>query len=302
MIQHLTHEQIDKTKWDLCVQQCTNVLPYAFSWYLDRVSPGWEALVSGDYESVMPLTWKKKWGIKYLYQPFFTQQLGVFFKSKETQQEVIHFIRAIPKSYRFIDIHLNSENHFEHLDFKLRKRKNYILQLNKPYDKIAKGYDKHCLRNVKKAKRFNHFIKPAEPSDIIEFYKKHKGLETKNVGKSDYAMLEQLCKEADKQKMMMAYGVYNDSEELLAGGLFLLSANRVIYLLGTASAKGKESRAMYALIDYMLMQRCGFQVVFDFEGSEIPGIARFFKGFGAEKETYYKFKLNHLPRLIRWLK
>jgi len=302
LIPFLPHQDINTTKWDVCIEQCSNSLPYAYSWYLDIVSPGWEALVSEDYAAVMPLTRNEKWGIQYLYQPFFTQQLGVFFKSRQTHQEVINFIRAIPKSYRFIDINLNSKNQFEHLDFKLRKRRNFILPLDKPYDKIAKGYDKHCLRNVKKAKKFNHLIKPAEPSEIIEFYKKYKGLETKNVGKEDYAMLERLCKEAGKQKMMMAYGVHNDNEELLAGGLFLLSANRVIYLLGTASEKGKESRAMYALMDYMLMQRCGFQVVFDFEGSEIPGIARFFKGFGAEKETYYKFKLNRLPWLIRWLK
>ncbi len=302
MIHFLPHHKINKAKWDVCIEQCSNTLPYAFSWYLDIVSPGWEALVSEDYAAVMPLTRNKKWGIEYLYQPFFTQQLGVFFKSRHNQEEVINFIRAIPSSYKFIDIQLNSENHFEHLDFKLRKRKNLILHLNKPYDKVAKGYDSHCLRNVKKARKFNHAIKPAEPNEVIKFYKKHKGIETKNVNTEDYEMLMRLCAKAREQKTMMAYGVYNDSGELLAGGLFLTAARRVVYLLGTASTKGKESRAMYALMDYMLMQRCGFQVVFDFEGSEIQGIARFFKGFGAEKETYYKLRVNRLPWLIRWLK
>lgn len=302
MIQHLTHEQIDKTKWDVCVQQCTNTLPYAFSWYLDMVSPGWEALVSGDYESVMPLTWKKKWGVKYLYQPFFTQQLGVFYKGKTAVPDAVSFAKAIPGCFRFIDICLNSFSGFEHTDIKLKRKKNYVLNLNKPYEKLTKGYDKHCMRNVKKAYKFKPVIKPAEPGEIIRFYEKHKSAETKNVGKADYEMLSLLSNKAATQQMMMAYGVYNDNEELLAGGLFLITGKRIIYLLGTASGKGKESRAMYALIDYMLMQRSGFAATFDFEGSEIPGIARFFKGFGAEKETYYKLKINRLPWIIRWLK
>jgi hypothetical protein len=59
-----------------------NGIVYAYSWYLDIVSPGWDALVKDDYKSVMPLTWRKKYGIKYLYQPFFTQQLGVFSSDK----------------------------------------------------------------------------------------------------------------------------------------------------------------------------------------------------------------------------
>ncbi len=38
----------------------------------------WDALVWNDYEAVMPLTWNRKYGIAYLYQPFLTAQLGVF--------------------------------------------------------------------------------------------------------------------------------------------------------------------------------------------------------------------------------
>lgn len=302
MIQYLKHNEIDKVRWDICVAQSCNSLPYAYSWYLDIVSPNWDALVSDNYQAVMPLTWNKKFGFKYLYQPFFTQQLGMFYKEREDSKIVVDFIKAIPKNIRFIDIHLNYRNEFEHTDIKLRKRKNFVLDINKPYEKIFKSYDNHCQRNVKKSRKFNHRIKSVEPKDIIKFYKKHKGAETKNVSDEDYVMLEKLCAEAAKCNKIIACGVYDDNNELLAGGLFLSDTQRIIYLLGTASPKGKEARAMYALIDFMISQHCNNPITFDFEGSEIAGIARFFKGFGAEKENYFKLRLNRLPWLIRWLK
>ena len=56
----------------------TNGFIYGYSFYLDHMAKHWDALVSGDYEAVMPLTWNRKYGIYYLYQPFLAAQLGVF--------------------------------------------------------------------------------------------------------------------------------------------------------------------------------------------------------------------------------
>jgi hypothetical protein len=79
IIQHLTHAEIDKVKWDACIDKAGNGLIYGHSVYLNKMCNGqWDALVMGNYETVMPLTRRKKWGIYYLYQPAFTQQLGIF--------------------------------------------------------------------------------------------------------------------------------------------------------------------------------------------------------------------------------
>ena len=82
MIQHLKHDQIDKWKWDETIKHSFNGTIYAYSWYLDIVCPGWEALIKNDHEYVMPLTAGKKYGVDYIYPPFFSQQLGIFSNSK----------------------------------------------------------------------------------------------------------------------------------------------------------------------------------------------------------------------------
>jgi hypothetical protein len=34
----------------------------------------------------------------------------------------------------------------------------------------------------------------------------------------------------------------------------------------------------------------------------IPGVARFYSGFGATAETYFQLKFNRLPLPFRWFK
>ncbi len=97
MIRYIKYEDIDKDQWDDCISHSFNGNIYAYSWYLDVVAEQWDALIENDYERVFPLTWKKQFGVKFLYQPFFTQQLGVFSKNILTVKNVEEFIKAITK-------------------------------------------------------------------------------------------------------------------------------------------------------------------------------------------------------------
>ena len=108
MIKLLKHNKIDKTRWDDCINKSFNGNVYALSWYLDIGHPGWDALVENDYERVMPLTISRKFGISYMFQPFFVQQLGVSSKSQLSQDDIDRFINAIPQQYRLIRYKLNS--------------------------------------------------------------------------------------------------------------------------------------------------------------------------------------------------
>ncbi len=302
MVNYLRHSEIDLTKWDLCVEQSVNSLVYACSWYLNEVSPNWEGLVYGDYEAVMPLTQNRKYFISYLYQPFFTQQLGVFSKREITQELLIAFISGIPKKYRFVDIQLNEQNQILSEKFRIIKRKNYLLNLDKSYEKICKNYNTENKRNLKRAKKNQLEFKTIPYEDVINFYKLHKGVLTKGVRNRDYAKLIEVAAKAYQQKKLISKGVFSKSGELLSAGIYLIHKNRVTFLLGTSSETGKETGAMSHLMDLVIFQFSNHKITFDFEGSDIQGVARFFKGFGAEKQSYYRLKINRLPWIFRLFK
>ena len=107
MIRHLHHGDIDKAWWDAQLLRCSNRLWYAQSWLLDIASPGWEALVDDRTGAIMPLTWRRKYGIQYLFTPYAIQQLGVFVPEMD-QDICTRMLDAIPKHFRYWDIWLNS--------------------------------------------------------------------------------------------------------------------------------------------------------------------------------------------------
>ena len=74
MIVHLKHHQIDKTKWDNCIDVYPNGMVYAYSWYLDIMAPGWQALIDDDYKAIFPVTGFKRFGIQYIAIPIFLPQ------------------------------------------------------------------------------------------------------------------------------------------------------------------------------------------------------------------------------------
>ncbi len=123
----------------------------------------------GDYERVMPLTWNRKLGINYLYQPYFTPALGIF-GAETPQVNLSAFLRAIPTKFRYWDIDLNENN--QGLPGH-STRTNYLLPLNRPYEDLRRDYKRLARRMSQKAiKDGLQVIRQVSPAEVIGFYRK----------------------------------------------------------------------------------------------------------------------------------
>ena len=299
-IQYLTNQQIDKTKWDQCIDKADNGLIYAYSWYLDNMAKHWDALVLNDYEVVMPLTWKKKYGICYLYQPFLTAQLGVF-GERVTERQCGDFIQAIPSKFWYIDISLNS-GHISGIPTGYRiHRLNHILDLSKPYENLYKKYGENIQRNIKKAeqagcKREKGFDAEKVIDLAVQQMKSHSKESSDNV-----IRFQKLYQLLDAEKKAITYGV-SLQNELLASAIFFFSHNRAYYILVGNHPNGKTIGASHMLIDSFIKDYAGKDMLLDFEGSDIPSLALFYRSFGADGIVYPQLRLNRLPFFLRWLK
>ncbi|MBK8882074.1 MAG: hypothetical protein IPN67_06690 [Bacteroidales bacterium] len=69
MIIYYKNDEIDRELWDNCIKHSHSPRPYAYSWYLDNIAPGWEALVDDDYDSVFPIPAFVRFGIKFAATP-----------------------------------------------------------------------------------------------------------------------------------------------------------------------------------------------------------------------------------------
>lgn len=303
MISCCTRKEIDEHKWNGCVQRAACRLPYGFCWYLDCVSDQWDGLVYNDYEAVFPLVWERRFLIHYLFQPLFTQQLGVFSPNRPDEALVKSLLDAIPPRFRFIEINLNYMNPVRHDGFEISPRINLYLDLGLPYEKLFHDFHENARRNIHKAEKKNlHVSDTIKPEIIIEFFKTNTGIKIPEIGEYNYEHLRQLMEAALHRRMGAALGVFDEKDNLYATGFFIISESRIINLLPSIDDEGKQAGAGFFMVDYIVRKYAGSGKVFDFEGSMIPSIARFYKSFGAREQTYWRLRRNNLPWLLRWMK
>lgn len=281
LIRHLTHNSIDKKKWDELISSATNGLIYAKSWYLDIVSPNWEALVSDDYSYVFPIPIKRKYKLPYIVQPPLTQQLGVFSKQMVSGDIIQLFIQRLP-SYSY-ELNLNEHNRISGL----AGEPNFVLDLSKGYQTISMSYSKNTVRNIEKAKKNQlEVVENVSLSGFIDFYR-----QTKKTYKTiDYECLEKLIKAGQQHNEFRLCGVFDASGEMIAALCYAEFNQRITYLVPVSNEKGKQTFAMFYLVDRIIQQESGNNKLLDFEGSKIEGVARFYKGFGAKNHPYYTLK------------
>jgi len=305
LIQFLKHNEINKSNWDEAINCSSNGLIYAYSWYLDIVCPGWDALIEDDYSSVMPLPRNRKYGFDYLFPPFFVQQLGVFSKSDNTEKKVQQFLKSIPAEFRYVEMNLNTENHFNGSgEFTLKENLTHHLVIDGTHDELRNNYSENVLRNIKKAEKNDLNIGTAyDYKSLIGLFRKNRGKKIDTLKDAEYKMFESLCSTVSIRKQMDMLSVYM-GKELCAGMIVFKSNNFLIMIFSALNDAGKKCGAMHFAIDYYLkLATDKYQgYTFDFEGSNQPALARFYKSFGSVEKRYFQIKRNNLPKPLKWMK
>ena len=294
MIRYLEHNSIDRKQWDATIAECGNI--YAFSWYLDIVHPHWNALVDDDYQAVMPITGGKKFGIDYLYQPYFVQQLGVFSKTALSPEKLDAFLDAIPKNYRFAEIRLNESNTLDNDKQSFEYHRNVLLDMNRDYEAIRAQYHSNTKRNLAKAEANNlQIVDTVIPYHVVALFTDNRGALLDKWGDAEYARLTKLAQTAVNRKAAFILGVTEKGVgQLLCAAIFMKTDKRITFLFSGLTEEGKQRQAMTYLLDYVIQRHANQPITFDFEGSDDDNLARFYLGFGGEEVKYPSYAFNRL--------
>jgi len=298
---YLPHNEIDKQKWDACITNAPNGLIYGYSFYLDGMAKHWDGLVFGNYEAVMPLTWNKKYGFYYLYQPAFTASLGIFGQNLN-EWLIGDFIKAIPKKFKLIEISLNQGNIFSSPPPFLNRSSNNILSLNRSYDELYKAYRDNHKRNITKALQSGCTVSNDVSVDEIINLNEEQLKDVDGTKPGDYPNFKKLYELLKNKRQAKTYGIIDSKNKLLASTVFLFSHNRAYYVMVGNHPDGKTTGASHALIDAFIKDHANQDLILDFEGSDIRNLAFFYEGFGATFEIYPVLKINKLPWYVRLLK
>ncbi len=301
-LQYLHRHQIDTALWDQCINNATNGLLYARAFYLDHMAGEWDALVLGDYQAVMPLTWRKKFGIYYLCQPFVTSPLGVFSSLPIDQAMMETFINSIPRKFKLIDIDLNVANNCVDSPF-VTQRKNYVLPLTDGYDALQQNYNRHARRKLKKASEAALQIKEGIAIEKIAALSYSMMAEKDKVPMADYEKFIQLFKTVHPYvESCNTIAALDADGAIIASDINIVYKKRIYSVLAGNVPKSNECGGFYFVLDHLIRKYAGTGYVLDFEGSDVPGIAFLFECLGGQLTWYPHWAINHLPPMLRWLK
>lgn len=299
MISFKHRNVLDVEKYDNCIRDSLQSRMFGFSWYLDIACPNWGAIVLDDYRAVMPVPWRKKYTINYVYPPLWILELGIFSYEKTDEQP---FIDALNKKFKFVELRLNSDNHFNEEASRVRKQWQWI-SLAQDHSEILEGYRKDRKKDLKKAKDAGlNAIWKENTSGLVSLFKDNIGKRDKNIQTEDYARLTRLLEACLSKGVGELLSVYDALNNLVASAFFLKHQNTVTILLSSTDLKNRNNGANTFLIDNAIKKYQGDFEAFNFGGSSIPTVADYFKSFGAKTEDYAFIKYNRLPALVRLIR
>ncbi len=297
MIRYIRHNNIDFNRWDDCIDHSVNGMFYAYAWYLDMTADSWDALVEDDYRAVMPLPFRRKAWINYIYQPFFVQQLGVFSTGRLNERVTGQFLKAVPERFKYADFNLNTFNHLSDRHPLIGgKGITHELDLIAPYERLQAGYSSNLRRNIKKALAKEVYVTGAgRPEDIIRIFRQNRGRRGVPFSEKDYRVLKHLIYAGMHKGMVTLRFAYSPTNELCAGIVFFRSHQKVVLLFSGSTPEARSNGAMSLIIDRFIRENAGKELVLDFEGSADPGLARFYRGFGSEECVFLRIIMNNMP-------
>lgn len=289
------------------MQRAEQHLVYAYAGYLEVSTAGnWDAIVEvqeGKYVSAFPLPFKKLLIEPFIFQPFHSQQLGLFTTPESTETTVAAYLVKIPRNFRKVYLQLNTGNTFEMgllpKGFSSVPRVTFHLNLAYAYEVLKESFASNLKRNVKKAKKEKYEVsETSNLPDLIKLYRQTRGKELKEVKDRHYALFQKQYAFLLENSLAQLLEI-RKNDELIAGALFLKQPGKLIFLFSATSEVGKQHGAMPYLITRLIKQNASIPVILDFEGSNIPNLARFYSSFGAKPVTYLSVSRNKLPWYLK---
>jgi len=249
---------------ELC--SCNPSIPiFSQAWWLDIVvdENNWDVCLvekGGEVVASMPYVIKNRLNFKLCTMPRLTQTLGPYIK--------------YPKGQKY----------YKRLSWE-KKMMTALIEKNS-LDDLYGNFETDIRRRIKKAKNLG--VSVHESNDVKKFYELNvKTLNRKNIKISyDCDFLKKLydtCKSRNAVRMYFA----KYQNEVIAANFLVYDDNTVYYIMGGIDPDKKDLGGMDIIQFESIMFAIENGKNFDFEGSMVESIEKYFRSFGAVQKTFF---------------
>lgn len=289
-IKYYRHNKIDLLKWDRCIASSLNSSSYAYSWYLDIVSEGWEAIIVDDYEIVMPLPAVFKYGSLEIRQPRLTPFLGIFTKKILSTDIIEKIISEIPGRYRYINLVFNKFNPLPE-NYKRTKTHIYQYDLIEQYRNISLSYSKYIKQLLDEFKNNNYSINIGiNPGKALNFLRNTGYLKDEQ----DVGLLRRVMAYTISRNISRTICLYDEKNSLVGISFFIFSNYVAHCLFASFNQIFNDKIGIAAFIDYFFSNYAERNLTFMINGFENGEYEQEFSGMNLKKYHYESITINKL--------
>lgn len=289
MIRRLKSSDIDFDIYRERISKACQPNFYAQPDVLNERCEAWEILEKDDYQYIMPLPLKKKWGRWFVLMPLFVQQLGIF-SEKDDSEVNTQFLHFLKHNYNVYTYNFNAGNVFTGT---FPDKKNYRISQT-TYEDNYRKYFKGRKSAVKSAADLT-FGELDLTEDVETFLRiNFRGLEKRKDLLGFFRYLHFLRNWGS----LKVFGVFENGR--VRSVACITWDQKTSYLLALVNESPARSNAPSKLVDSLLKQMLA-ERDFDFMGGNIRGIEVFFKSFGAINQPYVALsyrKISLLKKMI----
>jgi hypothetical protein len=294
----------NRQKYQEFCQQEKEIPIFSQPWWLDTVcgEDNWSvALVEkgGQVVASMPYMFKREMLFTLISMPKFTPMMGIYIAypkgcsynrrlswEKEMMQGIIMQLPKFDSFNQFFSKNIQNWLPFYWEGFHQTTRYSYTIE-SSSFENIQRHFSNDIKRRIKRAERLK--VEVVQGGDIALFYQLNQHTFIKKGLRVPYSFeeLQYLYKRLKEHDACKIYRAKASDGETLAMGFFVYDAHTVYYLMSGF----RESRQELGGMALVLIKGIEFAMqtnrVFDFEGSMIEGIERYFRSFGAQQSPYF---------------
>ncbi|MEM7231067.1 MAG: GNAT family N-acetyltransferase [Planctomycetota bacterium] len=270
-------------------------------WWLDAVSPGgWDvATVRQDDRVVARLPYVRvpRFGGNVLTMPPLTQFLGPWIaplegknstqltREHELNEELIGGLPEHASFFAKCSPQVANVLPFIWAGFETSVRYTYRIEELSDADAIWKNYRESARRQIRKAKKQVELRDDLGVERFLELNRMTFERQNQSLPYEEALVrrLDEACTVQDCRRILFAV----DENDRVHGALYLVwDADVCYYLMSGGDPDLRNSGAMSLLIHEAITRASETSKIFDFEGSMIRPIERFFRSFGAAQQPY----------------
>ena len=294
MIRRLKYHEIDFEKYTTCLENSEQRKYSAVKDFLDITSgKQWELLVYKDYEAVMPVPFVTKFGLKIVINPMLCQQLGIF-SVKDSVEINTFFLTFLKRNYLIGIYPFNDVNRFSS---DLEKKKNYIINP----DFYENVYSKYSPKRKRKLRSDQEILNDSEVK-IISFEDAQEFIQSHLLGankKGDVIKFIKIFRKFSHFGLVFFHAYFYKNK--ITNVIAVYSDQKTNALLGTFNDKNYVKISGASILIDQVIKKDIREKIFDFEGSELPNVEEFFRGFRPELKPFPIIKSSKKDLLLQLL-